>query len=237
MLQLENVVKAYTNGRNRIDALQEINLTLPSRIFLAIRGQSGSGKSTLLNVLGCLDRPTSGTYLVDGEDTGRISDDGLASLRSRKFGFIFQSFNLLPRFNALENVMLPFLYSAEPPKNPREAALTMLEKVGLINRASHLPGELSGGQQQRVAIARALVNQPDVILADEPTGALDSKSGREVISLLAELNSEGKSVIIVTHEKEIAAGCPYELTLSDGRIADLRCPPGAKMFRKSEVEL
>jgi len=224
MLTLDRVAKVYTNGQSRVDALQGISLTLPSRIFLAIQGQSGSGKSTLLNIIGCLDRQTAGTYIVEGQDAGSISDDGLAALRSRKFGFIFQSFNLLPRFSALENVMLPFIYASEPPANPKEVARQMLERVGLGNRSHHLPGELSGGQQQRVAIARALINKPDVILADEPTGALDNRSGSEIVNLLAELNEEGKSVIIVTHEKEIAVRCPYELTLSDGRIVDFRSP-------------
>lgn len=222
MLYLDNVAKVYDNGKNRVDALQEISLKLSSSAFLSIRGKSGSGKSTLLNILGCLDRPTSGTYFVDGEDTNNISDDGLAALRNEKFGFIFQSFNLLPRFNALENVMLPFLYSSKPPTNPKETARRFLERVGLGNRTQHLPGELSGGQQQRVAIARALVNNPAVILADEPTGALDNQSSREIIELLSELNKEGKAVIIVTHEADIASQCPYVLTLAEGRIVDLK---------------
>jgi putative ABC transport system ATP-binding protein len=237
LLKLENVIKVYTANENNVDALQEISLQVPSRIFLAIQGQSGSGKSTLLNILGCLDRPTSGTYTVDGADTGKLSDDGLASLRNQRFGFIFQSFNLLPRFNALENVMLPFLYSPSPPENPRAVAQQMLEKVGLGNRMHHLPGELSGGQQQRVAVARALVNKPGVILADEPTGALDSKSSREIVDLLAELNAEGKTVIIITHEADIASQCPYVLTLSDGRITDLKSPKNAKVSQKVVASL
>lgn len=237
MLKLDKISKVYSNGQNNVEALQEIYLQLPSRIYLAVQGQSGSGKSTLLNILGCLDRPTSGGYTVDGEDTGSMSDDGLAALRNRKFGFIFQTFNLLPRFNALENVMLPFLYSISPPENPRQTALQMLQKVGLGNRAHHLPGELSGGQQQRVAVARALVNNPDVILADEPTGALDSKTGREIVDLLSELNAEGRTVIIVTHEPEIAAQCPYILTLADGYVVDLKGPENAKVFHKVVASL
>ena len=224
MLHLDNVGKVYANGRNSVFALREISLKLPPRTFIAIKGKSGSGKSTLLNILGCLDRPAPGNYIVDGEDTATISDDGLATLRNQKFGFIFQSFNLLPRFSALENVMLPFLYSSDPPLNPRETARQVLERVGLGNRTHHLPGELSGGQQQRVAIARALVNNPAVILADEPTGALDSQSSQEIVELLAALNKEGKTVIIVTHEADIAAQCPYVLTLADGRIVNLKKP-------------
>ncbi len=224
MLFLNQVEKVYTNGSNRIEALQEISLKISPHTFLAIQGKSGSGKTTLLNILGCLDRPESGTYLIDEEDTSLKSDNGLAALRNNKFGFVFQSFNLMPRFNALENVIIPFLYSSNPPGKPKEAAQQMLTKIGLADRIKHLPGELSGGQQQRVAIARALVNNPDVILADEPTGALDNQTSQEILDILAELNSEGKTVIIVTHEKDIAKQCPYVLTLSDGRVVDLKKP-------------
>lgn len=227
MLHLDKIGKVYASGGHRIDALCEVSLKLPSQSFLAIQGKSGSGKSTLLNILGCLDRPTSGAYFVDGQNTDGISDDGLAALRSQKFGFIFQSFNLLTRFNALENVMLPYLYSSDPPNDYKTIAHQLLERVGLGNRAHHLPGELSGGQQQRVAIARALVNGPDVILADEPTGALDSQSSQEIVDLLAELNTEGKAVIIVTHEGDIAAQCHSVLTLADGQVVDLRRPVDA----------
>ena len=229
MLYLNQVEKVYANGSNRIEALQEISLKISPHTFLAIQGKSGSGKTTLLNILGCLDRPESGTYLIDGEDTSVKSDNGLAALRNKKFGFVFQSFNLMPRFNALENVIIPFLYSSNPPGRPKEAAQQMLEKVGLGDRTKHLPGELSGGQQQRVAIARALVNNPDVILADEPTGALDNQTSQEILDILAELNSEGKTVIIVTHEKDIAKQCPYVLTLSDGRAIDLKQPGNGKL--------
>jgi len=224
MLYLNKVGKAYANGESGIEALQEVTVKISPNTFLAIQGKSGSGKTTLLNILGCLDRPEPGTYFIDGEDTSEISDDGLANLRNKKFGFVFQSFNLMPRFNALENVIIPFLYSANPPGKPKETAQQMLKKVGLGNRTKHLPGELSGGQQQRVAIARALVNNPDVILADEPTGALDSQTSQDIMNILAELNTEGKTVIIVTHEKDIAEQCPYVLTLSDGKVVDLKKP-------------
>ncbi len=224
MLYLNKVGKEYANGTSGIEALQEVTLKISPSTFLAIQGKSGSGKTTLLNILGCLDRPEPGTYFIDGEDTSVISDDGLANLRNKKFGFVFQSFNLMPRFNALENVIIPFLYSSNPPGKPKETAQQMLKKVGLGNRTKHLPGELSGGQQQRVAIARALVNNPDVILADEPTGALDSQTSQDIMNILAELNTEGKTVIIVTHEKDIAEQCPYVLTLSDGKVVDLKKP-------------
>ena len=228
MLYLDQIGKVYTNGSKNINALQKISLKISPNTFLAIQGKSGSGKTTLLNILGCLDRPEPGTYFIDGNDTGAISDDGLANLRNKKFGFVFQSFNLMPRFNALENVVIPFLYSSNPPGKPKETAQKMLKKVGLGNRTKHLPGELSGGQQQRVAIARALVNNPDVILADEPTGALDSQTGQDIMDILAELNAEGRTVIIVTHEKDIADQCPYVLTLSDGRIVNLKKPDNNK---------
>lgn len=222
MLYLNQVEKLYFNGSNRIQALHGISLKVSPHAFLAVQGKSGSGKTTLLNILGCLDRPESGNYFIDGEETSVKSDNGLAALRNNKFGFVFQSFNLMPRFSALENVMIPFLYSSNPPGKPKETAQKMLEKIGLGDRTKHLPGELSGGQQQRVAIARALVNNPDVILADEPTGALDNQTSQEILDILAELNSEGKTVIIVTHEKDIAKQCPYVLSLSDGRVDDLK---------------
>ena len=237
MLYLNQVGKVYANGLSRIDALQEVSLKIFPHTFLAIQGKSGSGKTTLLNILGCLDRPEPGTYFVDGEDTNVISDDGLAVLRNKKFGFIFQSFNLMPRFNALENVIIPFLYSSNPPGKPKETAQQMLDKVGLGDRTKHLPGELSGGQQQRVAIARALVNNPDVILADEPTGALDSQTSQEIVDILAELNTEGKTVIIVTHEKDIAEQCPYVLTLSDGQVIDLKQPDNGDLSHGEVIVL
>jgi putative ABC transport system ATP-binding protein len=232
LIKLDKVSKVYANGHADIIALNEVSLQVAPGILIAIQGASGSGKSTLLNILGCLDRPTSGMYTVDDADIGKLSEEGMAILRNQKFGFVFQSFHLLPRYTALENVMLPFLYSLSPPANPEQTATEMLERVGLGNRARHLPGELSGGQQQRVAIARALVNKPTIILADEPTGALDSKSSQEIMDLLSELNADGMTVIIITHEPGIAAQCPYMLTLADGRIHELRVPDTGRGLEK-----
>ncbi|MCW3491602.1 ABC transporter ATP-binding protein [Dethiobacter alkaliphilus] len=218
MLQLDEISKVYSSGSNSVTALNNISLEIADGGFVAIVGPSGSGKSTMLNILGCLDRPTSGNYKVNGISTGTLKDDELAKLRNQQFGFVFQSFHLLPRFNALENVMLPFLYSNDLPEHPEQQAKTMLKRVGLEDRMHHLPGELSGGQQQRVAIARALVNNPAVILADEPTGALDSASGQGVMALLAQLNQEGKTVIVITHDAQIASYCDYTITMADGII-------------------
>ncbi|EEG76032.1 ABC transporter ATP-binding protein [Dethiobacter alkaliphilus] len=218
MLQLDEISKVYSSGSNSVTALNNISLEIADGGFVAIVGPSGSGKSTMLNILGCLDRPTSGNYKVNGISTGTLKDDELAKLRNQQFGFVFQSFHLLPRFNALENVMLPFLYSNDLPEHPEQQAKTMLKRVGLEDRMHHLPGELSGGQQQRVAIARALVNDPAVILADEPTGALDSASGQGVMALLTQLNQEGKTVIVITHDAQIASYCNYTITMADGII-------------------
>jgi putative ABC transport system ATP-binding protein len=218
MLQLTNISKVYLTGSNTVRALNNITFEITEGSFMAITGPSGSGKSTLLNILGCLDRPSSGIYSVNGTETGALKDDELAKLRNNQFGFVFQSFHLLPRFNALENVMLPFLYRSTITDNPETRAKEMLERVGLADRMNHLPGELSGGQQQRVAIARALVNNPSVILADEPTGALDSTSGKDVMDLLSELNEEGKTVIVITHDAHVAAYSSYTVSMADGKI-------------------
>ena len=218
MIKLENVTKVYQMGEIAVNALNGITLSVAKGEMLAIIGASGSGKSTLLNILGCLDKPTSGSYLFEGIDVGRLNDNQLAEMRNRKFGFVFQQFNLLPRATALYNVELPLVYSNV--YHRRERAVEALEWVGLAGRANHKPTELSGGEQQRVAIARALVNNPSFILADEPTGNLDSKSTNDIIAIFQRLNREGRTVVIITHEADIASQAQRTIRLCDGRIAD-----------------
>ncbi|MCD6453248.1 MAG: ABC transporter ATP-binding protein [Dehalococcoidales bacterium] len=218
MIKLENVTKVYQMGEIAVNALNGITLSVAKGEMLAIIGASGSGKSTLLNILGCLDKPTSGSYLFEGIDVGRLNDNQLAEMRNRKFGFVFQQFNLLPRATALYNVELPLVYSNV--YHRRERAVEALEWVGLAGRANHKPTELSGGEQQRVAIARALVNNPSFILADEPTGNLDSKSTNDIMAVFQRLNREGRTVVIITHEADIASQAQRTIRLCDGRIAD-----------------
>ncbi len=218
VIEAEGLTKTYYLGNIEVQALCEVSLRIQRGEVLAIMGPSGSGKSTLMNILGCLDRPTSGNYLLDGEQVANLSDDGLSRIRNRKVGFVFQSFNLLPRASALDNVELPLRYSGNT-LNLRQRALDAIEAVGLSDRLNHRPAELSGGQQQRVAIARALVNSPAIILADEPTGNLDSKSGKEILDLLLDLNhSRGATVILVTHDQSIAACTQRIVRLRDGRL-------------------
>jgi putative ABC transport system ATP-binding protein len=219
MIELESITKIYRMGKVEVPALCEVTLSISEGEMVAVIGASGSGKSTLLNIIGCLDRPTSGKYLLDGADVGKLSDNQLAELRNKKFGFVFQDFNLLPRATALSNVELPLIYSGGVSRR-RERAREALERVGLGGRAGHKPTELSGGEQQRVAIARALINNPLVILADEPTGNLDSRSGDEIISLFRQLHQEGKTVVLITHEPDIAAQAQRTIRLHDGRIAE-----------------
>lgn len=217
LIELQNVSKTYRLGHRDSFALKEINFSLAQGELLAIIGASGSGKSTLMNIMGFLDRPSEGKYLFAGEDVSRLSDNELSSIRNKKIGFVFQSFFLLPRLNALQNVMLPLFYREEPQEQAKQKALTMLEKVGMEKFSLNKPNELSGGQQQRVAIARALVNDPEVIFADEPTGALDSKTGQEVMDLFLELNlKENRTLVIVTHDKEVSGLCRRTVTLRDG---------------------
>ncbi len=220
VIQAEGLTKVYQMGEVQVHALRGLSMRVARGEVIAIMGPSGSGKSTLMNIIGCLDRPTSGEYILDGERVSNLKDDQLASIRNRKVGFVFQSFNLLPRATALMNVELPLRYAGMRSKR-KERALAALEAVGLADRVAHRPNELSGGQQQRVAIARALVNNPAILLADEPTGNLDSKSGVEIMNLLLSLNRErGTTLIIVTHDPEIAAQTQRIIHIRDGMVED-----------------
>ena len=218
MIELRDIRKTYRMGEMDISALDGISLNVVQGELIAIMGPSGSGKSTLMNVLGCLDRPSGGSYSFESREISAMSDDELAHVRNAKIGFVFQSFNLLPRFTALKNVEMPLIYSGVPARSRTERAMPVLEKVGLQDRMLHKPSELSGGQQQRVAIARALVNNPSLLLADEPTGNLDSRSGAEILNILVELNRQGVTIMIVTHDRDIAAMCKRIINLKDGRI-------------------
>ena len=220
VIEAEHLTKTYLLGKIEVHALYDVSIRIRRGEILAIMGPSGSGKSTLMNILGCLDRPTSGEYRLDGESVSELDDDGLSEIRNRKVGFIFQSFNLLPRASALENVELPLRYSGNR-GDMKDRALSAIQAVGLADRVKHHPNELSGGQQQRVAIARALVNDPAIIMADEPTGNLDSKSGAEIIELLQSLNRDrGATVIVVTHDPGIAAHTHRTIHLRDGRVEE-----------------
>lgn len=216
MIELRDVTKAYELPTRKIEVLRGISLDVARGDFVAIMGPSGSGKSTLLNLIGCLDRPTSGLYRLEGMDVSRKSDSELAEVRNRKIGFVFQNFNLLPRLTALKNVELPLIYSGVGAEERKKKALDVLIRVGLADRAEHSPSALSGGEQQRAAIARALINNPAVILADEPTGNLDSRSGAEIIRIIEGLNREGSTIIMVTHESEIANRANRTVTIRDG---------------------
>ncbi|HEY82712.1 MAG TPA: ABC transporter ATP-binding protein [Dehalococcoidia bacterium] len=233
MIQLEDITKVYQMGKVEVPALRGITLSIKEGEMVAIVGASGSGKSTLMNILGFLDKPTSGRYLLEGVDVSRFNDNKLAELRNKKIGFVFQTFNLLPRATALANVELPLIYSGDSQK--RKRSLEALARVGLAERANHKPTELSGGEQQRVAIARALVNNPSLILADEPTGNLDSAATEDIVSIFCQLNREGITVILVTHEMDIAAQAQRIIRLLDGRvISDEKPTSNAKTISKSK---
>jgi putative ABC transport system ATP-binding protein len=216
MIHLENIVKVYTIGDVQVNALNHVSLDIETGEMVSIMGHSGSGKSTMMNVLGCLDRPNGGTYLLDGIDVSHLNDDQLAAVRNKKIGFVFQSFNLLPRLSALMNVELPLVYTSA--KNRKERAEQAMTAVSIEKRAHHKPSEMSGGEQQRVAIARALVNNPPLILADEPTGNLDTVTSHSIMEFLQKLNQEGRTIVIVTHEEDIAAYTKRTIYLRDGSV-------------------
>lgn len=222
LIELKDIRKTYSLGEIDVPVLKGISLTIDKGEYVALMGASGSGKSTLMNILGCLDRPTSGDYLLDGEELGRASGDHRAMVRNRKIGFVFQSFNLLPRTTSLDNVIMPLAYTASglSRKDCRERGIEMLKRVGLSERIYHYPSQLSGGQQQRVAIARALINHPPVLFADEPTGNLDSRTSEEVMEMFSELNREGITVILVTHSTEIADFAKRSIHIQDGLVVN-----------------
>jgi len=220
VIQSKELVKHYVMGDTLVEALRGISLEVRRGEFLVLMGPSGSGKSTLMHIMGCLDRPTSGTLFLEGQDTSKIGQNGLAEIRNRKVGFVFQQFNLLPRTSAVNNVALPLLYSGVGAGERRRRALLALETVGLSHRLKHYPSQLSGGEQQRVAIARALVNNPAIIMADEPTGNLDTRSGTEILSILQELNMNGITLVMVTHERDIAKHGDRKVHLRDGRLVE-----------------
>ena len=224
MITLEGITKVYQTGEIEVAALRGISLHIPEGQFVAIMGASGSGKSTLMNLIGCLDQATEGRYILDGYDVSHLTEDQLAWIRNRKIGFVFQSFNLIPRVKALHNVEMPLIYAGDA-RDRRQRSLAALTSVGLGNRANHLPSELSGGQQQRVAVARALVTNPAILLADEPTGNLDSESSLEIMRLLRDLNQEGRTIVLITHEPDIAAFAQRVVRLRDGVVlSDERQP-------------
>ena len=218
LVDIRNVYKIYNPGENEVRALDGVTLSIEHGEFVAIIGQSGSGKSTLMNLLGCLDTPTEGEYFLDGSDVSKLSDDALSDIRNKEIGFVFQGFNLIPSLDATENVELPLIYRGLGREERRRLATEALERVGLGTRLRHRPMQMSGGQQQRVAIARAIAAKPPVILADEPTGNLDSKSGRDVMRILGELWREGRTIILITHDNEIAAEANRIVTIHDGKI-------------------
>lgn len=218
VIRFEDVRKIYQMGEEKVAALDGVSVNVERGEFWAIMGQSGSGKSTMLNVLGCLDRPTSGRYELDGHDVGRLPDDELSEIRLRKLGFIFQSFNLIPQLTVRENIELPLFYLNWEPQESRARADDLARQVGLGDRLEHRPNQLSGGQQQRVAIARSLANDPPILLADEPTGNLDTATGEQIMSMLTQLSEDGKTILMVTHEPEVAAHAKKQLHMRDGRI-------------------
>lgn len=226
MIVLDHIVKRYTMGEEIVQALAGVDLTIGRNEYVALTGPSGSGKSTLMNLIGCLDSPTEGTYTLNGRDVSGMSDNELAQIRNREIGFVFQSFHLLPRLTVLQNVMQPLVYRGLPVEERRARAAESLAKVGLGDRMGHRPNQLSGGQRQRVAIARALVGAPSILLADEPTGNLDTRTSTEIMALFDALHAQGQTVVMVTHEPDIAAHCHRTIRVSDGRIVEDRWRDG-----------
>lgn len=218
LVEFRDIYKIYQMGDSEVRALDGVSFSIYDGEFVAIIGQSGSGKSTCMNIIGCLDVPTSGTYILNGTDVSKLTDDEQAEIRNKTLGFIFQQYNLLPKLNILDNVKLPLLYKGLKDSEQNERAMAALERVGILDKSKHLPSQLSGGQQQRVSIARALAGSPSVILADEPTGALDSKTSKEVIDFLVELNAQGNTIILITHDNSIAARAQRVIRIQDGKI-------------------
>lgn len=218
IIELKDIRKSFFIGNKEIEVLKGINLKIFEKESIAIIGQSGSGKTTLMNIIGCMDKATSGTYLFKGKDITTFNDDELSAIRNERIGFVFQQFHLIPYINALDNVILPTIYSNKPIDNVKQKAISLLTELGMKDRLYNKPTQLSGGQQQRVAIARALINDPEIILADEPTGALDTKTSLEIMDILTSLNEKGKTIIIITHEPEIAERCKKIIRISDGNI-------------------
>ncbi len=236
LVEIQDVCKIYNPGENEVRALDHVDLTIGEKEFVAIIGQSGSGKSTLMNMLGCLDTPTSGKYYLHGEDVSNMTDDEQSDVRNREIGFIFQGFNLIPSLTALENVELPLIYRGVGKKERDELSNRALDQVGLGKRKTHKPAEMSGGQQQRVAIARAIAQAPPILLADEPTGNLDSASSKEIIQIIKKLHSEGRTVILITHDPGIAEQAERIIKIGDGKIMDDRINPNFVPYKENESE-
>ena len=232
VIRIENLYKIYQLGSQQVNALDGVSLSINKNDYLAIMGPSGSGKSTMMNILGCLDTPTSGRYILGGTDVSQMEDGELADVRNKQIGFVFQSFNLLPRYSALENVALPLIYSGLPANERREMAVKALETVGLADRMDHKPNELSGGQRQRVAIARAIINNPTIILADEPTGNLDTKTSVEIMNIFEKIYSQGNTIILVTHEEDISRFARRIVRLRDGKIESDQINPNPTLENK-----